>query len=314
MIQSGSVGPGSILNNPWWGRPRPSLPQSNALPLVNRDRTTLSERRPTSRAGILEQARNRVGEFFGGVGDNIESAGGSASKGIQGFFDFLGQGASQVESLKGDIVGGAVSLGSGAAADVLDWAGQESGADRVRAAGKAASQFINETADQSGEINSGFLSGVGDGVANVVEDLSRAAANPVQTARALERLNQAVNPIAQVSAIAQGKDPREMLRENWETGKTIVDGVRSEYEQTGRDHGTAGQIGRAAFDIASTFFSGGSSAPARVTTKAAAGTLDDVARASSKLSGPAQNAAQNAIKGAGETGLFEVTKDEVNKP
>lgn len=177
-----------------------------------------------------------------------------------------------------------VNAGSQLAGGALELTGQDGAANRVRRAGSTASRVLQSSGEQAGQIGSDFVSGVGDGVGGIVESLGGALANPVQTVEGLGRLAQVVSPVAQVGAVLQGRSPLEVQRENLQTVTGIIDGVREDYQRTGDDHGTAGQVGRAAFDIISTVFSGGSSAAGRGSLRAAANSLDDVSRASRAVS------------------------------
>ncbi|MGE0494494.1 MAG: hypothetical protein AB7S38_35115 [Vulcanimicrobiota bacterium] len=253
-------------------RPAPSRPPQAARP----DRTEVSGRRP-DRGGILQQARSRVSGLLDGTSGAIESLGRGGSQLVQGFSDFLGRSVSTTTGVIGD-AGGLLTRGATrAGAAGLEAAGAPQAAARLRAAGATASRAIEGSSRSVGQTASSFVSGVGDGLGGLVEGVGTAVAHPIQTAQAISRLDQLINPISQLRAVAEGRNP---LAENLQTVGGIIEGVREGYRETGRDHGTAGQVGRAVFDVATTLATGGSTTAGRVGLRASANLLDDFARVS----------------------------------
>ena len=258
--------------------------RTSSAPRTRPDRVTVSNQPRPPRSSTLERARSRAGSFFRGLGqdlsEGVTSLAGAGSRGIQGVADFLGDRVGDAVRVQGVVQGAVTRTGSSAVAGVLDATGNQAAATRVRRAGQAASQVIEGTTGQAAEMAGDFVSGVGDGVGGIVEGVGTMVANPVQTLEGLNRLNQVVNPLAQAGEMMRGRSFMDIQRENQETLTGIVDGVREEYRKTGEDHGGAGQAGRAVFDVVSTVLTGGSGAAGRTGIRAAANTLDDVARVS----------------------------------
>lgn len=260
--------------------PRPA-PQTRR---GSRDSATLSGRGPASREETLRRARSSSQTFLqrlgSGLSEGITDLGRSGSRAIQGLADFLGDRVGDTARVQGRISEAVVNSGSGTVAAALDFAGQDGAADRVRRAGRTATRLLRQNTNEAAEISSDFVSGVGDGAGGLVEGIGTALANPVQTAEGLGRLARLGSPAAQIGEVIRGRSPLEVLRENQQTVSGIIEGVREDYRQTGRDHGGAGQAGRAVFDIASTVLTGGSGGAGRAGIRTATNALDDVARVS----------------------------------
>jgi hypothetical protein len=269
----------------WWTRTvnqftAPARPQRPATG----DRVSLSQARP-DRQQIRQNAASR---FFGDLRDaamhpgrTVERLAQGGSKLLQGASDFVGQGVkAQVQTL--GAVQGAVSRGgTRLVAGGLELAGAPQAAQRLRQAGDTAGRVIERRSAQVGDGLSSFVSGVGDGAGGLVEGVGTAVAHPVQTLQGLQKLEQVINPVSQLRAmVVEGKSPTEVYRENLGTVTGMVDGFKEGYRQTGQDHGTAGQVGRAFFDVVTTVATGGESAAGRVSLRAGANLMDDFARAS----------------------------------
>lgn len=284
---------GSVGGSSWFGRVGE---QSRASATTSPRRATAGGRvgssadrahlsgRGVSRGDILRDARSAADSFFGSLSRGVEDLGHGGSRLVQGVSDFLGRRVGDAVRAPGEIAGAVTRVGSQAVAGALELGGNRRAAEQVRRAGRTASAVLHQSSEGAGEIASNFVSGVGDGVGGLVDSIGTAVAHPVQTLEGLNRLNQLVNPLAQMDAavreVAQGRSPLNVYRQNAETVSGIIEGVREDYRRTGRDHGTAGQVGRAAFDILSTVLTGGESAVGRTGIRVAANSLDDFARAS----------------------------------
>ena len=258
----------------------PTRPTAASRPVRQSvDRSELSPRQPSRRA-VLRDVRSSVGGFFNSLGAGVERLGRGGSRLVQDISDFAGDRLGEATTLTGRVASVVTTTGAGAAAELLELQGSPQAADRLRRAGRAAGSVLDQTNQRVADMTSNFVSGAGDGAGALVEGIGTAIANPVQTLEGVNRLNQLVNPVAQAAEVARGRSPGDVLNQNFQTVSGIVDGFREDYRQTGRDHGTEGQVGRAAFDILSTVLTGGESAVGRVGVRAATNSLDDFARAS----------------------------------
>ena len=250
------------------------------------DRVNLSQA-PPNREQLQQNARGRF-SFLGDLRDaamhpsrTIEGLAKGGSRLVQGASDFLGRGLKGSVQTLGTVESALSRGGTRLVAGGLELAGAPKAAERLRQAGDTAGKVIERGAGQVGEGLSSFVSGIGDGAGGLVEGVGTAVAHPVQTLQGLQKLDQVINPISQMRAmIVEGKSPTEVYRENVQTVSGIVEGFKEGYRETGRDHGTAGQVGRAFFDVVTTVATGGESAAGRVGLRATANALDDFARAS----------------------------------
>lgn len=292
MPQPSSVG---RSDSSWFNRVTRQLAPSQTSPSTRSDSPPPANDRVqlsgsgVSRGSLLERARSRVGRLLGGTSETIQEVGSGGSRLVQGFSDFVGGGVRGLNTLIGNSYSGITRGGSQLIAGGLELAGDRDSAARVRRTGDTAARLIEDSTRQSGDIMSNFISGVGDGAGDLVEGIGTAVANPGQTLEALGRLDQMVNPVSQIrEVVIEGRSPVEVFRENMETADGIVEGFREGYRQTGEDHGTAGQAGRAAFDVLSTVLTGGSGAAGRTGLRATTNVLDDVARTSRAVASGAQ--------------------------
>lgn len=293
----------------WWTRTVNQLtgPSQSKPAVAPGDRVSLSGQQQPAR----EEIRSQASRLWGGLKDavthpsqTLESLGKGGSRLVQGAADFAGKGVALGSQALGTVEGALTRGGARVAAKGLDLVGAPQAAERVRRTGDTAAKVIERGAGQAGETASNFISGIGDGAGSLVEGVGTAVAHPIQTVKGLQRLDQVINPISQLRAVVvEGKSPSAVLQENVQTVTGIVDGFREGYRQTGKDHSTAGQVGRAVFDVVTTVATGGESAAGRVGLRASANLLDDFARAS-RAAGAGGEVAGDVGRLAKTTGEF----------
>lgn len=252
------------------------------------DRVAVSADARPGRTSLRQEAVSRVTGWLGDLrhavthpSETVERLGQGGSRLLQGAADFIGRRADDTVSGIGRAQGAMTRVGTRLVASGLEGVGSPQAAERLRRTGEVAARTVESVSGQAGEMTSNFVSGIGDGAGGLVEGLGTAAAHPLQTAQAIQRLDQVVNPVSQLrAAVIEGKGLTGVMQENFQTVSGIVEGVREEYRETGRDHGGAGQIGRAAFDIVTTVATGGSGSAGRVGLRSTANLLDDFGRAS----------------------------------
>lgn len=249
------------------------------------DRATVSaEGRVRGDGGFTSRVRSLTSGLtnaFNAGSEGLEANARGASQGIQSASDAGGEILGSLAQLPGRVQAMGTRGGSRLVAGGLRLTGNERAARRVARFGERAAGTQERTAREGGRQVSNFVSGVGDGVGSLVEDVGVMAANPGQTARTLGRLAQATAPLPVQAArsVVSGRSLREINRENQQYLGQVGDAILDEYRQTRRDHGNAGAAGRIVFDVLGIIGTGGTSAGGRVAAGAVGRT---VARSSAR--------------------------------
>lgn len=267
--------------------PKKKSSVASVPPKQPQDRIKISRRRSRSTVD-RKKAAERGKKFWNDVGQTLQSGittvGDAGGKLIEGVADFGGKALTLQTKATGAVVGTGLKASAEVASGALELAGAPKSASRIRKTGYQAAKLIDANTKKSAQLTEDFVSGVGDGAGDVVSSVATAIANPVDTGKGLVELASLGSPVALGVELAQGKSLQEIAKKRQNFAKGIVQGFKDEYSKTGEDHGTAGQVGRAAFDVFSTVLSGGSTGAARGGLRATLNGVGDVGRASRAIS------------------------------
>lgn len=232
-------------------------------------------RATSGRTSRVNSITSGLQSFFGGVSQGIQDNANRANEGIQNFSDAAGRVIGTVASVPNRINAATTRAGFRLAEGHLRLFGQREQADRVAQTGNRVNRFQQRVADQGSEQVANFVSGVGDGIGSMVQDAGVMIANPGESARTIGRLAGAAAPLPVQAArsLATGRPLSEIQVENAAYLGQVGDAILDEYRQTRRDHGTAGALGRVAFDILGIVGTGGTSGAARAGGSAVARTV-----------------------------------------